>query len=213
MTYIFIGAPIKVKHSLAIFHNGKSLALAAILFLFCFYLYQQIKPFFSSLAMNKTSDSIPFAQMIPQESEKKEISPTSIDISQISIEQLLPFANNDYNSPIFELNGVKYQITYKDEEISHLQLSPDKKIIGFYVYPSQENSSLNEVDLVLMDMKKRTFKEMNEGDLKVSNWEWKNNNEFIIYINCGTGCHLAHVRSVKDGKLIAEYLDKQDQEY
>lgn len=210
MTLIFTGVPIKVKHYLAKFHNGKKLVFFLLLFAFSFFLYQEIKPFFSNLAVNKTSDSVPLTQMTYPESEKKEIKPTSVDISQVSIEQLLPFTNNDYNYPIFELNGARYQVTYEDKEVSHLQLSPDKRKIGFYIHVPQDEVALNKTSLVIMDVKKRNFKEMSEGDLKVSNWEWKNNSEFIIYINCGTGCHLAHVRSAINGKLIAEYLDKEN---
>lgn len=209
MTPIFIGVPIKMYHFTK-FLNAKKLGLLLFLLIFLGFLYHEIKPFFSTFVVDKTSSSPPLTRITEPGSGKKEIKPTSIDISRVSIEQLLLFANNDYNFPIFKLNGVEYQVTYKEEAISHLQLSPDKKIIGFYVYPSQENSLLSEVDLVLMNMKNKSFKEISEDGPKVSNWEWKNNREFIIYINCGTGCHLAHVRSAIDGKLIAEYLDKEN---
>lgn len=210
MILIFTGVPIKVKHYLAKFHNGKKSVFLLFLFAFSFLLYREIKPFFSSFAVNKTSDSILLTQVITQKSEKMEVKPVAVDIAQISIEQILPFANNDYNTPTFELNGINYQITYKDKEISHLQLSPDKKRLGFYVHYPQEGRILDKATLAIMTIRERDFREISEGDLKVSNWEWKNNSEFIIYINCGTGCHLAHERSVTDGKLIAEYLDKQN---
>lgn len=210
MIHIFTGVPIKVKYYLAKFHNGKKSVFLLLLFALSFLLYQESKPFFSSFAPNKKSASISLAQITYPKPEKKEIPPISTDISQVSFDQLQSFANNDYNSPIFELNGDNYQITYQGEEISHLQLSPDKKRIGFYVYPSQENSQLSKVDLVLMNIRNKSFKEISEGDLKISNWEWKDNDQFTIYINCGTGCHLAHVHAVKDGRLIAEYLDKEN---
>lgn len=131
-----------------------------------------------------------------------------IEISTVPFEQLIFFATNDYNYPVFKQDGHQYEIVYQDKKITHLQLSPDKSQIGFYIHLSQEEAAVNKTSLVIMDIKKRSFKEISEGGLKVSNWEWKNNNLFIIYINCGTGCHLAHVRSVNDGRLVAEYLDK-----
>jgi len=122
MILIFTGVQIKVKQYLAKFRMGKKSAFLLLLFAFCFFLYRGIKPFFSSFAATKTSDSISPTQITYQGAKRKEIQPTSIDVSQVSLDQLMPFANNDYNSPIFEQNGTTYQVDYKNKEISHLQL-------------------------------------------------------------------------------------------
>ncbi|MBP7859414.1 hypothetical protein KA001_00415 [Patescibacteria group bacterium] len=175
------------------------------------FLYQEIQPYFTGYLASKKAGAAPFTLVtIPKSEPKLEGAINPIEISQVPFEQLEYFATNDYNYPIFEKNGVKYEILYQEMRITHLQLSPNKRKIGFSAHSSQNEVVIKEPFLVIMDIAKRNFKEISEGDLKISNWEWKGNTQFIIYINCGTGCHLAHVRSVTTGKLISEYLDKQD---
>ncbi len=195
-------------------HISKKLGLTCLLLIVIFFLYQVIKQYFPSYIASEKSETTSSVQISAPESEtKQEAMVYPVEISTVLFEQLHFFATNDYNYPVFEQDGHQYEIVYQDKEITHLQLSPDKRKIGFYIHVPQDEVTLNKTSLVIMDIKKRSFKEISEGDLKVSNWEWKSNNEFIIYINCGTGCHLARVRSVTNGKLIAEYLDRQDSEY
>lgn len=131
----------------------------------------------------------------------------TIEISQVEYARLEQFATNDYNPPIFNQNGISYEIVHQGSEISHIQLSPDKKRFGFY------NHRINKIDnsihatLVIMNVDTRFFKETDEGVLKVSNWEWRDQANFTIYINCGSSCHLAHDHSLYDGTpMISPYL-------
>jgi len=197
-----------MKYYWAKLYKNKKLRLICLLLIFIFFLSHEIKPFFLSYFAYKESDPAPFilTKIIEPPAEPEEVI-FPIEISTVPFEQLKFFATNDYNFPVFEKDGAKYEILYQDKQITHMQLSPDKRKIGFYIHISQDEMLLNKTSLVIMDIEKRRFKDISEGDLRVSNWEWKNNNQFIIYINCGTGCHLAHIRSVNDGKLITEYLD------
>jgi hypothetical protein len=193
--------------------KNKILRLICLLLIFILFLYQGSKILYFDYVRSNQPEVSPFIQTSTPESETKQEIVHPIEISTVPFEQLVLFATNDYNFPIFEKDGSQYEIVYHDKKITHLQLSPDKRKIGFYIHVPQDEVILNKTSLVIMDTVKRNFNEISEGDLKVSNWAWKNNSQFIIYINCGTGCHLAHVRSLKDGKLIAVYLDRQDREY
>lgn len=200
-----------MKNSLTKLHKGKKTGLSIVLFVFIFFLYQQIKQFFLSYFIPKEPDrTFSIQQEVPVLATKQKELTYSIEIADVSFEQLRLLATNDYNSPIFEKNGIKYEIFYQDNQITHLQLSPDQKKLGFYLHSPEEDTVFGKTSLVIMDIEKRNFKEISEGDLRVSNWEWKNNSQFIIYIDCGTGCHLAHLRSVTDGQFIASYLDKKN---
>ncbi len=195
-------------------HISTKFGLIFLSFIIIFFIHQVIGQYFPSNVTSEKSNATSFIQISNPESEtESEAVVYPIEISMVPFEQLIFFATNDYNYPVFKQDGHQYEIVYQGKKITHLQLSPDKSHIGFYIHLSQEEADVNKTSLVIMNIKKRSFREISEGDLKVSNWEWKDNSEFIIYINCGTGCHLAHVRSLKDGKLIAEYLDKPDREY
>lgn len=210
MTRISIGAQIRMKRYWTKLHKGKRLGLVIFLLILALFLYQEIQPYISSYTAYKKSDSTPFIQISLSKEEIQAVEKTyPIEVSMVSFEQLKQFAINDYNSPIFEQDGSRYEIVYNDKEISHLQLSTDQKKLGFYLHFPEGDTVFEKTVLVIMDIEKKNFKKISEGDLKVSNWKWKNNDQFIIYINCGTGCHLAHVYSVNDGRLIAEYLDKE----
>ena len=214
MIRIFTGVLIKVKYYWKKLHISKKLGLICLSLIIVSFLYQVVGRYFPGYVTSGKSDDVSSIQINVHESvSKPEAVIYPIEISTVPFEQLKIFATNDYNYPVFKLNGHQYEIVYQDKKITHLQLSPDERKIGFYIHAPQDEMELNKTSLVIMDIAKRNFREISEGELKVSNWEWENSNEFIIYINCGTGCHLAHVRSVKDGKLIAKYLDRQDWEY
>lgn len=184
-------------------------ALYILLLLVClgFLLYNEVKPFVTSYFVYKRSNSTPFIQITyPETQSEKYIQ--SVEISQIPLDQLKNFANNNYNSPTFEQDGDKYEIVYQGKEITHLQLSPDQKSIGFYVDTPKENTVFGRVSLVIMDFEERNFREISEAERRVSNWEWRDNSSVAIHLDCGTSCHYVHVRSIKDSELIAEYLDE-----
>lgn len=130
----------------------------------------------------------------------------SIDILNVPFIELKRLAINDYNNPQFQQNGVMYEILYRGKAITHLQLSPDQRNIGFYDH--QENTVFSNVSLIVMDTKEKNFKKIYEGSNKTSNWEWRDNGNVVVYFNCGSSCRYAYVYSIQDGNLIAEYLDR-----
>lgn len=129
----------------------------------------------------------------------------TIDISQVSFYDLTNLTTVDYEHPGYDCGDIHYKIQYQGRDILHPQLAPDNTNVGFYLAQIEDDGNI--VSLVVMNMETKDFKTVYIGNYKTSNWEWRDNENVIVYYNCGTGCHYAFVYTIKDSRLVDDYLE------
>jgi len=136
--------------------------------------------------------------------KNKNLSPSSIGDQQNTIDIL--------DAPIFNLtknedwemlhvaNGIEKKVTYKDQAIIYLVFSPSKEKLAFYQDSKYYPNLCSDTVLIVMDIKKKSFKQVYEGDCKTSSWEWLNNKEIVVYRNCGTACMVGYLTNLNTGE-------------
>lgn len=86
---------------------------------------------------------------------------------------------------------------------SHLKISPNNLLIGYYVDLNCLNGNVlhrdyeNHTSLRIMDLDGKNNKEIYTGSYHTSDWEWLNDDEVVVYYGCGTECMVGFVVDVK----------------
>lgn len=172
------------------------------------FMYEGIRSNITGYFAYQQSDLTPYIQVSLPKPEPSEIPNSLINISAVSFAQLKFFDKNDYQNPVFVQEGIKYEIVYNGNKISHLQISPDQQKIGFYEFFPDE-TGYERVALVIMNIDTKNFKEIKDKNDNFSNWEWRDTETVSIGINCGSSCHYTQVTSIDNGQIIAQYFKGQ----
>lgn len=103
----------------------------------------------------------------------------------------------------FIKDGIKRQLIYNGHDIELASISPYHKKLGFFF--KSENHSLGKTILAVLDLDKKTFKEVYNGDTWTSNWEWKDDEAVVVRRSCGTECMMAYVIEIDTGRQLEKY--------
>lgn len=102
-----------------------------------------------------------------------------------------------------------------DRPKDQLRISPDGQKIGYfldlnYFTDEEKNKEINFIDydnytaLVIMNKDGSDKKEIYRGDYHTSYWEWLDNNDVIVYHDCGTECMTGLIIDANTGKRKVE---------
>lgn len=122
---------------------------------------------------------------------------STIDIAEAPFDKL---AEDDFGT---YYNSNKNRVVFNKNQISNLTLSPLKNKIGFLDSTGVKDKSIlydRQVILYAGNVNSRDFKEIFHGSFRTSGWEWFNNDEIIVYYNCGTECQLLYLANVDSGE-------------
>lgn len=93
---------------------------------------------------------------------------------------------------------------------SHLKISPNGLLIGYYVDLNCLNGNVlhrdyeNHTSLRIMDLDGANNKKIYTGSYHTSDWEWLNDDEVVVYYGCGTECIVGFVIDVETGTRKAQ---------
>jgi len=103
------------------------------------------------------------------------------------------------------------QTTHDGYEKSHLKISPQNGMIGYFSFlnysklkETTESDYDNETSLSVMTIDGKNHKEVYRGNYHTSDWEWLNEDEIVVYYGCGTECEVGFVIDAKTGKRKAQ---------
>lgn len=121
----------------------------------------------------------------------------AIDITEASLDKL---AEDDFGT---YYNSSKNRVVFNKNQINNLIFSPLKDKVGFLDSVGVNDKSIpyeRQVLLYAGSVNRRNFKEIFHGSFRTSGWEWFNNDEIIVYYNCGTECQLLYLANVDSGE-------------
>lgn len=120
-----------------------------------------------------------------------------IDITEVPFDKL-----SEDNLGVY-YNNNKNRVVFKGNQIDNLIFSPSKDKIGFLNNEGVNNKNIpyeRQILLYAGKVNTRDFKEIFHGSFRTSGWEWFNNDEIIVYYNCGTECQLLYLINVNSGE-------------
>lgn len=125
----------------------------------------------------------------------------NVSISEALINEIEEDENGEL---LYKKNGVSQRVTYKDQRIFNLAISPEGDKASFYYESGNYLSAGRDISLVVMNIATKEAKQIYENTHRTSYWEWLNNNEIIVYCNCGTECMIGYVINAETGRQIAQ---------
>jgi len=114
-------------------------------------------------------------------------------------------------------DGSSYQLTGDSFRKSRLISSPTEKRLGYFQDIHKAGAEIDKDDpeaareywdnytsLRMMNIDGSGKKEIYRGSYKTSNWEWLNDEEVVVYYNCGTECLVGFLIDANTGERKAE---------
>lgn len=105
------------------------------------------------------------------------------------------------------------QLTDDGFEKSSLEVAPDQRKLGYFrhlyskpIYQDEASYYENYLALMIYDLITENEKEIYRGDYHTSYWKWLNNNEAVVYYNCGTECMIGFLIDAHTGAEKARLL-------
>lgn len=122
-------------------------------------------------------------------------------MSDITAMRVFDVAQEEYGNAWHIEDGLARKVAYLGEEISYLRRSPSKRFIGFFHDTSGDERAGKDVALEVMDIETKDVTMVYEGDYKTSDWEWIDDDQVIVYHNCGSPCYSFTIMSTKGEAL------------
>lgn len=133
--------------------------------------------------------------------ELKKLSRGKIDLLSVSLEKL-----EQDELWVYEKSS-KRQVHFNNNPIGNLQFSPSGQRAGFMEFRDVHDKNISITEQVIFHIgltNGKKYQAVYHGDFKTSGWEWLNENELVVYDNCGTECVVGFLYDVRDGKKEAD---------
>lgn len=133
--------------------------------------------------------------------ELKKISQGKIDLPSVSLEKL-----EQDELWVYEKSS-KRRVYLHNNPIGNLQFSPFGQRVGFMEFRDIHDKNIpitEQVILYVGAIKDKKYQAVHHGDFKTSGWEWLNENEVVVYDNCGTECVAGFLYDARDGRKEAD---------